>query len=114
MPTGRSKKKMMKRFALRVIFNGWFVISYLKNFGKTNTILFYPGLPDKGSVIYKLVKILGCKITNDPGKKHQLAIHWEDITVRQPHLVLSELNKKGPVINIHCRDYQQKPCERCF
>lgn len=104
MQIKRTNKKIVKRFILQIIFNGWFALSYLRNFGKANTILFYPRLPDKGSVIYKIVKILGCRMTNDARKEHQLAVHWEDVTVRNPSLVLNELNRTNPVININCRD----------
>src|ERR1051325_6171493 len=96
--------KADRRFFLPIIFNVWFFVSSLRNFRKAKTILFYPRLPDRGSVLYKLVKILGCIITNEPTREHCLAVNWEDVTTRNHSIVLNELNKTHPVVNINCRD----------
>ncbi len=45
------------------------------------TVLFYPERPNHSHAIYKILHMLGCKITGDPTVKADLVINWDHSTL---------------------------------
>ena len=100
------------RPALRVV--SWklrFCTRYLANGCKTKTILTLPHKPEPDSVLYKICHELGFRITDRPGARADLAVNWEDCTVRRRVDALEELSLKQPVLNLRCRDISKRKVE---
>ncbi len=81
------------------------------NRAKTNSILFYPALCHKRTVMYKLCRRLGIKMTGNIKGKYDIAIAWDDSTLAD----YSDLkNLKSPVLNLNCDDISKKKVDEVF
>ncbi|HUC01823.1 MAG TPA: hypothetical protein VMA75_02880 [Candidatus Paceibacterota bacterium] len=85
-----------------------------KNGFKGPTILFYPDVPRVWNVIYLVCKVLGYRITNDPDAHFDMAMAFQDITVRPENKTLAELSKRREVLNGRCGDISKARVDRIF
>ncbi|MDE1924557.1 MAG: lipopolysaccharide biosynthesis protein [Patescibacteria group bacterium] len=84
--------------------------------GDKRTILFYPHKPQHFHILYAIVHELGYAVTTNPSKCHELAIAFEDQTIRsnEHHAVLQELARTQPVANLNCADISKENIEKIF
>lgn len=78
--------------------------SRMSHAGRVVRVLTYPELPGSKSIIYKLSRHNRWVLTNNPRKKCDFAIAWQDRTLRDDFPVLRDLQKKMPVLNLHCNN----------
>ncbi len=97
-------KKLLEDFIYRIRY----VFLFFRNGFQVKTVLFYPDYPSKRSVLYKLLRILKYNRTNNPGKKFDLAIHWDIQTFRKDQPLLNRIDGDRHVINIGCTDISKK------
>jgi len=91
-------------FMLRFIMNG---------FKTTKTVLFYPQRPYNCYMIYKICRLLGYSVINNPKQKFDIVMSWEDATFRKSPF-LSELARTKAVLNIGCNDISKKRIDSVF
>lgn len=108
------QKPFPKRLGENIIYNSRWIINKLKKGKEARTILFYPQYPSRRSVIYKVLQTLNYNITNNPAKKHHLAIYWENTTYREPDETINALIADNFVINQNCRDISKSTVEKIF
>lgn len=77
------------------------------------TMLFYPELPPKESVPYKLCSILGYRITNRPGRHVDFSMAWEDETFARTELPPEEF-LGARCVNRNCRDISKSAVQQAF
>lgn len=100
------------RPALRVLSCKWqFCKCYVANGCRVKTILTLPHKPGPDSVLYKICHRLGVRMVDTAGIKADLAIHWEDCTVRQREATLDRLSVTQPVLNSRCLDISKRKVE---
>ena len=96
----------------------WYKILYFRalwrNGFKKKVILFYPMKPHMWHVIYLICNSLGYVITNDPRARFDLAMAFEDTTVREKDRTLSDLLKTYTVLNGHCDDISKARVNKVF
>jgi len=98
--------------ALQILsFKAKFGAAYVQNRGRAKLILTIPHKPEPGAVLYKICHVLGYRITDDPKKKADLVVNWEDCTFRRSDAVLESLGTHQPVLNIGCRDISKRRVE---
>lgn len=109
------KKKSTKRmfYENSLYFIKWGIRFFQKG-TNVKTVLFYPQYPGRLSVIYKVLRELKCNITNNPSKKHNLTIYWQNTTYRDPDSTIIELSKKEKVLNFRCTDISKSKVEEHF
>lgn len=100
------------RPAMRVLSCKWqFCKRYVANGCRVKTILTLPHKPEPDSVLYKICHRLGVQMADMGGIKADLAIHWEDRTVRQREATLDRLSVTQPVLNSRCLDISKRRVE---
>lgn len=77
-------------------------------------VLFYPDLPGVNAVLYQVCLLLGCRITNDPEARFDLALRWRDATRYTPDAPLLALGEKVPVLNLGCLDIGKAKIDQVF
>lgn len=80
----------------------------------TRTVLFYPELPRRGFVIWKLLARLGIRITNDPDDSPDAVILWQDRTLIDREAYAAVLERFPRVINGRCTDISKSHVGTCF
>ncbi len=105
---------MFWKMRTRILFSPKFIRACAKNDFKCKTLLTYPEKPKIYHVIYEICKNLGWNITNNPNKKADLAIFFEDTTMRKHYSVLEEIKKRMPVLNGECYDISKKTVDKIF
>lgn len=78
---------------------------------KNRTILFYPDMPSKKAVAYKIMRRLNYNITNNRRQGHTVAIHWKDETLKR------DFNLKIPAevkVNFGCLDISKVKVDEVF
>jgi len=98
----------------RIPFSLKFIRAYIKNGFKTKTLLAYPEKPEIYHILYEICKHLGWRITNNLNKKADLAIFFEDVTVRPKYPELEEYAKTHPVLNNECHDISKSHIDEVF
>jgi hypothetical protein len=98
----------------RVVFSFVYLYARLKNGFKGKTLLCFPEYPQPFHVIYKICKKLGWKITNDPTADADLAIYFEDITVRSECSDVEKVKKRMPVLNSSCCNISKEYIDTVF
>ena len=79
------------------------------------TVLFYPDLPRREHhAIYKICYLLGYRMTNALQDKFDIAISWEDTTLKVIDPRLSDLAKSREVINLRCVDIGKRHVAAVF
>lgn len=81
---------------------------------KRPRVLFYPDLPGVSAVLYQVCLLLGCRITNDPKSRFDLALRWRDATRYTPDAALLALAEKAPVLNLGCLDIDKATIDQVF
>jgi O-antigen/teichoic acid export membrane protein len=76
------------------------------------TVLFYPDRPRVWHIIYHICHQLGYKISTDLNGHFDIAMTFEDITVRRPDPVREALARKTYLINAHCDDISKEYVEQ--
>lgn len=97
----------------------WCKSAYLRALAKNGfkprkTILFYPDMPLSWHILYPMCHILGYAMTNNPHARFDLAIAFEDITVRPESKILSELSARSRVLNSGCADISKERVDALF
>ncbi len=105
---------MFFKMRSRIPFSIKFIRAFIKNGYKSKTLLAYPEKPEIYHILYEICKNLGWRITNDLSKKADLAIFFEDITVRPKCPELEEYEKTHPVLNSKCHDISKKHIDKVF
>lgn len=77
-------------------------------------ILFYPELPNYSHAIYKVLHLLGCRITSDHNAKVDLVVNWDYSTFRTADQPLTWLSNRQMVLNLACCDISKENVERHF
>ncbi len=89
-----------------------FLTKYLLNGFKTKkTILFYPQRPYNCYTIYKICRVLGYTIMNNPKRRFDLAIAWEDTTFRE-NPFLESLAETTEILNLKCKDTSKEKIDK--
>ncbi len=101
-------------FRTHLFFSPKFLKKYFKNGLKCKTLLTYPDKPEIYHVLYEICKNLGWRITNSPKAKADLAIYFEDTTVRKECPEIKEIEKRMPVLNSECHDISKKHVDKVF
>ena len=78
------------------------------------TILFLPRFPAWNSVMYKICRILGCKICNNPDRKYDVVFNWPGCTYGKCDDVMKDLAQDHYVINKGCNDISKVNVDRVF
>lgn len=81
---------------------------------KVKTVLLYPQYPGRKAVIYKILTSLGCNITNNPNKNHNLVVYWHDTTYRNPDSTIKEFAERDFVVNLKCTDISKSNVDKVF
>jgi|tagenome__1003787_1003787.scaffolds.fasta_scaffold20898294_2 hypothetical protein len=71
-------------------------------------VLTLPEKPLPNTTLYKLCHRLGYSFTRDPDRAAELAIWWEDATVRRPCPTLERIAPGRRVLNLRCRDISKR------
>jgi hypothetical protein len=87
---------------------------FFRNGFQTRTALFYPQYPSKRSITWKIVRHLRYNISDNPSRPYQLAINWEDETVRSDLSSLDTIAHTQQMLNINCRDIGKKHVDMIF
>jgi hypothetical protein len=87
----------------------------IKNgFKPRKTILFYPTKPLSWHILYSICHMLGYRMTNDPKAHFDVAVAFQDATVRPSDKILDEIAAHHKVININCADIGKDRVDRIF
>jgi hypothetical protein len=105
---------MFWKMRSRIPFSLRFLKACAKSNFKCKTLLAYPEKPKIYHVIYEICKNTGWRITNNPNKKADLAIFFEDTTVRKHRKEIDEIEKRMPVLNSKCYDISKKTVDKIF
>ncbi len=98
-------------------------ISFIKHFLRTTQnnlnknrkqILFYPQPPSGSFAIYKILLILGYRITNNPKQQFHLGMKWENTTQSPRDEVLYKLSESHYILNINCTDISKSNVDKIF
>jgi hypothetical protein len=103
-----------KALARDMAFLCRFVYLYIRNGFRTKTILFYPDMPYRKAAIYRMMMLTNFNITNNPRRKFDLAINWQDVTKRTHDQFIKNLSQKTRVVNFHCTDISKEKVEDIF
>ncbi len=109
----RHKKSLLKTYSENFLIAIKSIINRLHR-KNTETFLFYPQYPSRRSVIYKILNHLHYNITNNPARKHQHIVYWDDTTYRKPDKKMSMMTKQNEVINKNCTDISKSKVEKVF
>ncbi len=85
-----------------------------RGFKSKGTILFYPTMPIAYHILYPICHKLGYRMTTDPNVTFDLAIAFEDATVRKNDEQLSDLSNRYPVLNARCGDISKEYVDKVF
>jgi O-antigen/teichoic acid export membrane protein len=85
-----------------------------RNGFKQQTVLCYPDMPQHWHALYQILHELGCRMTNDPDVKYDLAVAFEDTTIRKENTILTQLGTHHAVVNIGCGDITKERVEKIF
>jgi hypothetical protein len=77
-------------------------------------VLFYPSLPRRQTIVFRLCATLGYAITDDPRKPCDLVIKWENATASPRFEPLEELGRTQRVVNRFCNDISKVRVGRDF
>ena len=91
-----------------------YIQALFRNGFQPKTVLFYPERPKYYHMLYSVCNILGYRITNNPTEKFDLAVAFQDITVRPKNTILEDLIKKYSVVNANCVDISKERVEKIF
>src|SRR3989338_10170093 len=108
-------EESLPRHALRIakLIYSISTASILARFFTSKTIFFYPHLPaSEHHTIFKICYLLGYKMTNDMTKKFDLAVSWEDITVKRIDKNFAQLQSNKKIVNIDCVDISKTQVHR--
>lgn len=90
-------------------------------FFNKRTILFYPDMPKKLFVIYKIAVFLGYKLTSDPSIKADIIVKWRNSMDGNPLLppepVLQKIAQNSTsttLINMECNDVSKERVGKIF
>ncbi len=98
-------------------------ISFIEHFIKTTKnnlnrnrkqVLFYPEPPSGSFAIYKILLLLGYRITNNPKQQFDLGIKWKNTTQSPVDEVLYELSANHYILNINCNDISKSNVDQIF
>lgn len=106
---------MSERFAAEDSYLSYFAVEHrLRSMVPCcrKSILCYPELPKEWHVIHKMIYLLGYQVTNDYKGKFDLAINWEDTTVRSHYAELFGIARRLAVINLQCSDISKTRVDR--
>ncbi len=78
------------------------------------TALFYPAKPSPSAVIYKLCHWCGYRMSKNPDRPFDIAIYWEDTTVRQPDPNIVRLGQECEIVNLNCLDVSKSTISVAF
>lgn len=102
----------MKKLVTKLDFFYKYRIKFVpKIFFNNRKILFYPELPHPRTVIYKICKMLGIKIINNPKKIFDTFFYWEDKTFSSS-INLNNIPKR--TLNINCTDISKNNVDLIF
>jgi hypothetical protein len=83
-------------------------------FRASRTILFYPDLPHRDSMIFKICAALGYGISNDAGARSFGIVKWKDSTVFDGAELKKILSSNGRIINGNSLDISKRAVGRIF
>jgi hypothetical protein len=81
---------------------------------KGKTVLFYPQLPELWHLAYPICHFLGVRMSRNPDAHFDVAIAFNDVTVRADDPVLRKLSLDHEVINLDCIDISKSHVEEIF
>ncbi|MFW6058710.1 MAG: hypothetical protein ACODAQ_00925 [Phycisphaeraceae bacterium] len=76
--------------------------------------VFYPQMPDSRAAIYKMVSLLGMRMSDDASRYADVYIRWEDTTFGHVDETLQRLGQRARVLNIGCTDISKTHVENVF
>lgn len=88
--------------------------AFIKNGFKKKTILFYPDKPRMWHILYPICHILGYSMTENPNSHFDIAMAFEDITMRTENQTLLALSKRYNVLNSRCGDISKERVGKVF
>ncbi len=104
----------MKFTATRLRYRIKLIIRYIMKLGKPEKIIFYPDLPGKKTVLFKIITHNGYFMTNRIINNPDLLISWEDKTFRKSPYVLQKKYPSLRIINLHCTDISKDLIQKKF
>jgi len=126
MNTAQDKKTFRQRFRKRFKeLHFWYLRSrcfcspkflriFFANKGCCKTLLCYPDKPRSYHVLYEICKQLGWRITSDLNYPADLAIYFEDTTVRTKDSALKTYEKDHTILNINSTDISKSHVDEVF
>lgn len=106
-----------KKYGLHLawLFYGFFIRKVSLAALRPMTILFYPHLPPQEYYsIYKICRVLGYRMINNPEERFDLVINWEDCTWRSSDKRLLRLAQTYECVNVRCKDISKKRVQSLF
>jgi hypothetical protein len=88
--------------------------AFIKNGFRSKTVLFYPDKPRVWHLLYSVCHVLGYYMTNDPRAKFDLAVAFEDTTVRTSDGTIAKLVARYHVLNSRCGDISKERVDKIF
>ncbi len=113
---GRKKGKLEKKIEFYYRYRIRFILPFIRNIfsktgGRGRAILFWPELPHRRSMVYRICRFLGVKIVSGPSQGRDLTFFWEDKTFSEADpAVLGD----GKVHNGRCTDISKEKVALVF
>lgn len=89
----------------------WLVL-FLRNGGSPPSLIAWPDLPSRRSVLHKLCHELGWELTNQPRKSSVGMMRFEDTTEKRSPLPDWMHQMPAPILNQYCSDIRKQTLEK--
>jgi hypothetical protein len=110
----KSRVSFLKAIAKDLFFLTYYAYSFILNRGRVKTVLFYPDYPSKRAVLYKVFRLAGYNITNNPESRYIKSVFWSEKTIRDHDTVAIKLHSGAPMINYYFTDSSKVHVEKAF
>lgn len=101
-------RKALRRLRIRWEYKPRLWRRIAANGFRRKRVLVLPEVPLPNTTFYKLCHLHGFSFTRNPARPAELAIGWEDVTVRRPCPPLDEIARGRRVLNRECRDISKR------
>ncbi len=97
-----------------VQYKALFLAALVRNGFRSRYILSLPDLPSSQSALYKIAHRLGYRLTQDSHRHADIAIAWEDCTVRTKAAEVEAVAETRRVLNIRVADIGKQRVDEVF
>ena len=111
---GRFKEWRFWFLRTRFFCSPTFLKKYFCHGASCKVLFAYPQKPKSYHVLYEICKHLGWRITDNPNACVDLAIYFEDTTVRTKDAILRDYEKRHEILNIRSTDISKNHVDKIF